>query len=73
MKYIFFMMSLLLSGCFIIVDDECHRHDPYYSHTEYDCYYASERVQVCNRDYCWHETRDRRVCDEYDVCYDRNW
>ena len=55
-------------------EQECLPRDPDYSHTEYDCYIATERVDVCNRHYCWEETRDVSVCDEYHVCYDnRRW
>ncbi len=71
MRFLFLLMAVLMSGCLLILDDECDRYSPDYSHTEYDCYFANERVEVCNVQYCWYETRDRRVCDEYHVCHDR--
>ena len=73
MKNTIIVLSLTLSGCLIFVDDDCDRNSPDYSHTEYDCYSISERVEVCNRNYCWYERRESQVCDEYHVCYDRGW
>ena len=76
MKTLFVILSLSVSGCLIFLDEDCDTYSRDYSHTEYDCYYRAERVEVCNRYYCWDETRDVQVCDEYHVCYDRsdrNW
>jgi hypothetical protein len=65
------LTCILMSGCLILWDDECDRVDPDYSHTEYDCYYVSSPVDVCDRYQCWTEYRDVQVCDEYHVCYER--
>ena len=59
-----------LSGCILLWDDHCDRYDPEYSHTEYDCYYTSSQVEVCDRYGCWTEQRQVQVCDEYDICYE---
>ena len=64
---------LTLSGCLIVLDDDCDRTDPDYWYTEYDCYYVTETFEVCGRNSCWIEDRSRRVCDEYYICEDREW
>ena len=73
MRTLFVILSLVMSGCIILLEEECDRYDRDYSHSEYDCYYTTERVEVCNRYYCWMENREVQVCDEYHICYDRDW
>ena len=61
-----------MSGCLILIDEDCDIYSVDYSHTEFECYHRPERVQVCNRYYCWDDPRNVQVCDEYHVCYDRS-
>jgi len=65
------LSSLLLSGCLLILDNDCDTDDPDYSHTEYDCYHATRAVEVCDGRYCWEEWRESRVCDEHHICFQR--
>ena len=69
MRVVLLVLFCMLQGCLILLDD-CDPYHPDYSHTEYDCYYGQERVEVCNRYYCWEETREVSICDEYHVCYE---
>ena len=71
MRFVLFFMLFLLNGCLLLIEDDCDPWHPDFSHTEYDCYDARERVDVCNVQYCWEETRTVSVCDEYHVCNDR--
>lgn len=71
-KKVVYIMSLIsLSGCLLILDDDCERDDPDYWYTEHDCYDHRVRVRVCNEyNVCWYEDRYNRVCDDYHVCRD---
>mgnify|MGYP001211173803 CR=1 FL=1 len=70
-KIFILMASTLLTGCLMILDDDCDRRDPDYWYTEEDCYDTRQTVEVCDYQGCWTETRPVRVCDEYHVCKDR--
>ena len=71
MKYLIIIMTMFLSGCLILLDEDCDPYSVDYSHSEWDCYTSGERVEVCNRHYCWDEYRNVEVCDEYHVCDER--
>ena len=74
MRAVLLVLLCMLQGCLILLEDDCDLYHPEYSHTEYDCYYGQDRVQVCKRYYCWEETREVEICDEHHVCYDnRRW
>ena len=66
-------LCLFLSGCIIVMDEDCDPESVDYSHTEYDCYLTLKRVRVCDDYYCWNESREVQVCDDIHVCYDRGW
>jgi len=72
MKYILFLV-MFLQGCLIVLDEECDPYHPDYEYTETDCYWTTGRVRVCNEYYCWNESIERQVCDEYHVCRDGVW
>jgi len=67
------LFFLFLQGCLIVLDEECDPYHPDYEYTETDCYYTVDTFRVCNRNYCWNESRDTQVCEEYHVCRDGVW
>lgn len=73
MKMFLLFFVFALQGCLIVVDEDCDTNHPDYEYTETDCYYTIDTVRVCNRHYCWNETRDVHVCEEYHVCRESVW
>lgn len=71
-KIICIMPLMFLTGCLLILDNDCKISDDDYWYTDYDCYDQREMVEVCSRHECWSEYRYRRVCDEYYICHDRD-
>lgn len=67
------LLLIFLQGCLIVLDEDCDPYHPDYEYTESDCYYTTDRVRVCNGYYCWNETRDVYVCEDYHICRDGVW
>ncbi len=69
-KIVFSFFLIMMTGCFVIIDDDCDFRHPRYSHVEQDCYYDDEVVSVCDRyGYCWRESRTEYVCEDVYVCH----